>query len=249
MRSAGKSTLTGVAIGMGLALSLWTSSARAATYTISAVESQSGFGVPQSGPQNAPLTNAPPAPITSSPWNFSSYLTMYQGQGMVLSSITSISLTMTMTDGDTGTGVNDFDRNNLRLLLGDGPSAYYHTGVKLNDFSDSAVLEVTNSVSNPYEFNANAAGILASLLGNNGYLYGAIWDRTPGDSSETCVGVVVCSPFGNYIGLSGDFFATLTLTGELGEATVPEPGTMLLFGTGLSALAAWRMRKKQTDRV
>lgn len=228
---------------MGLALSLWASSAGAATYTIAAGEFQSGFGVPQSGPQNAPLTNSPPAPITSSPWNFSSYLTMYQGQGMVLSSITSISLTMTMTDGDTG--VNDFDRNNLRLLLGDGPSSYYHTGVKLNDFNDLGVPEVTNSVSNPYEFNANAAGILASLLNNNGFLYGAIWDRTPGDTSEVCIGG--CSPFGNYIGLAGDLSAILTLTGELGEATVPEPGTVVLFGTGLSALAAWRMRKKQTD--
>lgn len=242
MRSVGKSSITGVALGLGIALSLGGANAGAVTYTIAATALQSNFGTPDAGPQLAPLTNGPVAPITSAPWNFSSYLSFYQGQGMVLSSITSISLTMTMVDGDTGTGANDFDRNNLRLQLGDG-SNYSHTGVLLNDYDHEQVDTVTNSVSDWAMFNANANTILASLLNNNGLLYGAIWDRTTGDSAESCIGG--CSPYGNYIGLPGELFATLTLTGDLGEATVPEPGTVVLFVTGLSGLMAWRMRKSQ----
>lgn len=230
--------IAGAALGLGIALFSWGTNAGAVTYTITATAPQSGFGVPQSGPHLAPLTNSPVAPITSTPWNFSPYLSYYQGQGMVLSSITSISLEMTMTDGDTG--ATDFDRNNLRLQLGDG-STYYHTGVLLNDYDDSQVDTVTNSVSYWAMFNANANSILASLLNNNGWLYGAIWDRTLEDTSEVCIGG--CSPLGNYIGLPGDPLAILTLTGELGEATVPEPGTVVLLVTGLGGLIAWRMRK------
>ena len=39
------------------------------------------------------------------------------------------------------------------------------------------------------------------------------------------------------------FHAWAVRSGDVGQSPIPEPSTMLLFGTGLAALATWRYRK------
>ncbi len=47
------------------------------------------------------------------------------------------------------------------------------------------------------------------------------------------------------ITVDGQNIADLDLTIDIVEAQVPEPGTVLLFGTGLAGLGIWRWRKTQ----
>jgi len=130
-------------------------------------------------------------------------------------------VTIEMFDGDTGYG--DFDWNQLSLSL-DG----YDTGIKLNGFIDEYVFVATIG---PEALAMNGAAILAALNAD----------------FQLAGGIIDLSPYDNFIGLSGAFSTTLTLTVETytppPPTYVPEPATLGLFGLSLAGIGFLRRRK------
>jgi len=64
-----------------------------------------------------------------------------------------------------------------------------------------------------------------------------------GTSALTLSSVVLSAPFG--IPITFDLGGARSITVEAGQPVIPKPSTILLFGTGLAGLAAWRLRKHQ----
>ena len=153
---------------------------------------------------------------TSAYWEIRSGVSAANAGDLIAGGTNAATTTLT---GRSGFGVPEREVAviGLSVLLSEG--TYWLTVAPIATAGGQSFLSTTSG------FNA-----IGSPAGNNG---NAFWDSLTFNANFT--------PVGDLEDIEGDPDFSLGIAGTLAGATVPEPGTLILFGTGLAGLARrWR---------
>jgi hypothetical protein len=160
--------------------------------------------------------------------------------GALPSTATLTGATLRLVDG----GIQALELIEIHGYAGDGAIAL--ADGTINNFLDSYLVLGNTGVANPHLIDVTA--FVQSLL-TGGANFAGFMLRAGTEAPGRIAGAEICSS--ESAGTSpctSDFVPLLTLTyddgnGNGGNGTVPEPGSLALFGAGALAYAAWRRGK------
>ncbi len=134
--------------------------------------------------------------------------------------------------------------NAFEFDLDFGAAVLTATNVGDGGFLLAPVLGIENDVVAP-DVNFAEATLLPTGAVGTGVLASVTFNAVGVGVSQLELNEVIFSaPFGVPIHIDAINDGSLTVTQD-GGPPIPEPGTILLFGTGLAGLTAWRLKKSQ----